>query len=577
MSFLPSADLSALMKTCNQLYDVGLLPLCAHTRLPLKTAEHILSFLLFLRFDQPSSSRAPSIKEICFSLEEYRIPLTKANYFDVQETDPSAVFAFPDNHPLVEERLLRESRNSALEAFLHILRHCRSIRRLHVERWFDDAPIALLKHAISFLHNLQDLRLPMSLRTHWGGDFKLANLPLQKLVLSPGRWVEIPDALTTLCPLADTLTELDIPVCQWVVPTGVTFPHVRKLGIEFPASDDVVSSLVRTFPALTHLALRGTRHFHLCHTHSSRQDEDRLREHSQYQWHALANGGAQASQLAGPTQPQAQAQDDAFLYTHQSSEDALSTVARVWPALMSVAAETACALYTLALPFSVSRVAVAYSAGEPAEDMLPTILADARPACLEIRVTQVHYRYQPLPRRFGGLQPRSATASLQRLVLTMEGDGLPDYVKVASILADELQRALTPLAVSHVLLTYSVYHFRASRGYTRKVVRTLCTDAPARAAALASAVPSLRYVAVRVRVQGGPAWLLCWEVVRPGPGAARSTRTGLPDRQAQVREFGDGQRRGVGLLPPTVVLREMSEDEGRDMLEAEGMVGGWNS
>ena len=65
---------------------------------------------------------------------------------------------------------------------------------------------------------------------------------------------------------------------------------------------------------------------------------------------------------------------------------------------------------------------------------MPTILTDAHPTCLEMRVTQVHYKYEPRPPRFSGLLPGDATASLQRLVLTMEGDGIPDYTKVSVLL-----------------------------------------------------------------------------------------------------------------------------------------------
>ncbi|KAI0695864.1 hypothetical protein C8T65DRAFT_743811 [Cerioporus squamosus] len=510
MSFLPPADLSALMRTCQQFADTALLPLCAHSKIPLRTAEQILSFLRFLRLDRPSSSRASFIKDLNFSLEEYRAPLTKASYFNHHDAQPTPYSAVPDTHPLMEEQHLRATRNSALEAFLHILRHCSNIRRVRVVRWFDDVPMAPLYRAIAALPKLEDLRMPMLPRSQWGAGGSLANLPLRKLVLRPGRWFEIPDMLTALQPLAATLAELDIPVCQWVAP-GAPFPHVRKLGIEFPASDDVVDALVRTFPSLTHLFLRGTRNFHLCHTHSSRQDEDRLREHSQYQWHSLTSS---------------------------------------WPPLVTVGAETPCALYTLALPFHVPRVSVTSSAGDPAGDMLPTILTDAHPTCLEMRVTQVHYKYEPRPPRFSGLAPGDATASLQRVVLTMEGDGIPDYVKVSVLLIDELQRALANLSVTHVLLKYSIDHFRASRHYTRKVVRTICAEARTRAAGMAQAVPSLRWIGVYVRVKAGPTWLYCWELARLSERAQGFTLN----------------------PPPSVTLKEMSEDEGWDVLAAEEMV-----
>ncbi|TFK88317.1 hypothetical protein K466DRAFT_489143 [Polyporus arcularius HHB13444] len=506
MTFLPPADLSALMRTCQLFADIALLPLCAHSIIPLKASEQILSFLRFLRLDRPSSSRASLIKDLTFSLEEYRAPVTKASYFTVQEVERTG----PHAHPLMEEQQLRATRNSALEAFLLILRHCTNIRRVRVDRWFEDVPMAPLYRAITALQKLEDLRMPMLPRSQWGAsEGSLANLPLRKLVLRPGRWFEIPEMLTALQPLATSLVELDIPVCQWVAP-AVAFPHVRKLGIEFPASEDVVSALVRTFPNVTHLFLRGTRNFHLCHTHSSRQDEDRLREHSQYQWHSLTGS---------------------------------------WPPLVTVGAETPCALYTLAIPFQVPRVSVTSSAGDPAGDMLRTILTDAHPTCLEMRVTQVHYKYEPRPPRFSGLAPGDATASLQRFILTMEGDGIPDYVKVSPLLIDELQRALANLSVTHVLFKYSIDHFRASRHYTRKVVRTVCAQAHTRAAAMAQAVPSLRWIGVYVRVKAGPTWLYCWDLVRLSERA-----------QGFVLD-----------PPPSVSLKEMSEHEGWDVLAEQEM------
>lgn len=421
MSFLLPGELSALMRTCKYFLDVALLHLCAHSSLPLKTMAQIVSFCHFLRLDRPSASRAPFIKDINFSLEDYRTPLTKANYFDVQESDSSAIFALPECHPLDEERLLLASRNHALTVFLHILPQCIKLRRLRVERWFEDVSISMLLRAIAELSNLEDLRMPMCPRTLFRMDPTMTKLPLRRLALRPGRWVEIPEVLLALSPLAATLVELDIPVCQWVAAPGIVFPHVQKLGIEFPASEDVVSDLVRTFPNLTHLSLRGNRNYHLCHTQSSRQDEDRLREYSQYQWHALTGS---------------------------------------WPSFEMVSAETPCALYTLALPFHVPRISVGYSAGDPVEDMLPTILTDTHPSCIEMHVKQVHYRYMPLPRRFSGLQPGEATSSLRRFVLTMEGDGIPDYVKVSVLL---------------VVSPIRFFPFRSVFSSCRNVHRTSCS------------------------------------------------------------------------------------------------------
>ncbi|KAI1791694.1 hypothetical protein LXA43DRAFT_390482, partial [Ganoderma leucocontextum] len=421
MNFLRAEDLSALMRTCRLFSDIGLQPLCACSGEALRTPKQLLSLLEFLRIGTPLS-RAPLIKDLHFSLEEHRVPQDKASYFELHVREPA--YFIVSNNPLQEEHLLRAMRNQALEAFLVILQQCSELHRLQIDHWFEDVPTVPLYRAISSLTALEQLRMPMVPRSRWYGDFKLTSPSLCKLVLRPGRWHEIPDSLTLLQALSSTLVELDIPVCRWTRPSA-PFPNIRKLAIEFPASEDVVLDLVHTFPNLTHLSLGGTRNFHLCHALSSRAEEDRLREHAQYQWHALAG-------------------------------------ARPWPSLVSVRAASACALYTLALPCKVPRVSVAYATGDPAEDMLPRILADTSPTCLEMRVAQAHYRYTPLPRRFAGLKPGDATASLQRFVLTMDGTAVPDYVKVTGLLVDELKEALVGLPVTHVLLQHSLDHFFAS-------------------------------------------------------------------------------------------------------------------
>ena len=391
MTFLPLADLSALIRTCRLFSEIGFRPFCDRSGEPLGTPTQILSFLEFLHIGQPQS-RTPLIKELHFSLEEHRVPQRKESYFEHHGREP-AYFTISSN-PLQEEHLLKAHRNQAPKAMWTILQNCCNIRRLRIDRWYEDVPIAPLTHAISGLATLEELQMPMVPRSQWHRDVKLAKLPLQKLVFRPGRWHEIPGALNLLQPLSSTLTELDIPVCRWKRPDA-PFPLVRKLTIEFPASEDVVCELVHTFPNLTHLSLGGTRNFHLCHTLSSRTEEDRLRERSQKQWRSLSGD---------------------------------------WPSLVAVRTETPCVLYTLALPFKVPRVSIGYSAGDPTDNMLPKILADTSPTCLEMRIRQVHFKYAPLPRRFTGLVQGDSTASLERFVLTMEGAAIPDYIGVAGML-----------------------------------------------------------------------------------------------------------------------------------------------
>ena len=118
--------------------------------------------------------------------------------------------------------------------------------------------------------------------------------------------------------------------------------------------------------------------------------------------------------------------------------------------------------------------------------------------------------------------------------------------------------ALAGLPVTHVLLQHTLAHFPAARAHTRTVVRTLCADARRRADALARAAPALRWVGVRVRVQGGPAWLYCWAVERAGC------------RRRAVGVFGVGVD-GQGYEGAGVVLKEMGEEEGWEVLRGEEM------
>ena len=112
--------------------------------------------------------------------------------------------------------------------------------------------------------------------------------------------------------------------------------------------------------------------------------------------------------------------------------------------------------------------------------------------------------------------------------------------------------------MTHVLLQHTLAHFPAARAHTRTVVRTLCADARRRADALARAAPALRWVGVRVRVQGGPAWLYCWAVERAGC------------RRRAVGVFGVGVD-GQGYEGAGVVLKEMGEEEGWEVLRGEEM------
>ena len=116
---------------------------------------------------------------------------------------------------------------------------------------------------------------------------------------------------------------------------------------------------------------------------------------------------------------------------------------------------------------------------------------------------------------------------------------------------DGLRSALEPLSVTHVFLNHTIDHYRASRSYTPQVERVICAQARRRAADFAQSVPDLRWVGIRVRVQGGPTWLYSWRLDRRSERALDVTRTNPP-------------------LHP-VTLTEMDEDAGWEVLRRQGM------
>ena len=86
-------------------------------------------------------------------------------------------------------------------------------------------------------------------------------------------------------------------------------------------------------------------------------------------------------------------------------------------------------------------------------------------------------------------------------------------------------------------------------GRPRARSQTICVNAPHRAAAIARAARSLRWIGVHVHVRGGPTWLYCWKVTRECPAASSF------DFNAAAK----------------VTVEEMSENEGWDVLAAEEM------
>ena len=114
ISFLPTPDLSTLIKTCKHFLDVCLLPLCALSKVILHEHDfrRVPSFCRFLRIRVGPSSRAYLIKDIWIAVGDIELSV---------EFDP------------VE--MLRNAKEWS-PAFLGILRNCHNLQRLRIDRWF---------------------------------------------------------------------------------------------------------------------------------------------------------------------------------------------------------------------------------------------------------------------------------------------------------------------------------------------------------------------------------------------------------------------------------------------------------
>ena len=167
------------MRASRYFYNIGLVPLCLHSKKPLNTSEQITSFLMFLRRDSPGiSRRGHLIKELRLNLQEYRAPLTRGDFLDTRES--STTLPAPDLW--VTDYVLREARNNALQEFFGILDVCPKLERLRIERWYDDLPLIILHSAVARLPALTHLHMPMSPRALWSSSpltKNLATLPLR--------------------------------------------------------------------------------------------------------------------------------------------------------------------------------------------------------------------------------------------------------------------------------------------------------------------------------------------------------------------------------------------------------------
>ncbi|RPD62277.1 hypothetical protein L226DRAFT_611124 [Lentinus tigrinus ALCF2SS1-7] len=221
MSVLPTADLSALMRTCRYLSEAALLPLCARSFVRLNNRYKVASFHKFLRINSGPSTPTPFIKAL---------------WFDV----PS-----------------RPHSNDDIQAYLGILRHCQQVRRLRLSWWYDDIHPAFLFHVIvTSLTGLEELDLTVRSNVSEKDLRKLARLPIRKLQIS-GDLKYGPDALSAIVPLGRTLVDLSINLRCLHAPPGGSFSGVRRLRFHCYHDASFVETLTTTFPGVTHLTISG--------------------------------------------------------------------------------------------------------------------------------------------------------------------------------------------------------------------------------------------------------------------------------------------------------------------------------
>ena len=221
---LPTAALSALMRTCRHLSEAALLPLCARSFRRLNTEIRVASFHRFLRINAGPLSRTSFIKALWLEVP-----------FELCDSDQGS------------------------NEYLAILRHCQQVRRLRLSSWYRDISPTLLFHVITTsLMALEELDLFVRPSVSEKDLRNLTRLPLRKLRIT-GNLFSVRNLLSVIHPLARTLVELsDISFDVLQVPQGASFPGVRVLGIYYHHSDSFVKTLATMFPGVTHLNISGT-------------------------------------------------------------------------------------------------------------------------------------------------------------------------------------------------------------------------------------------------------------------------------------------------------------------------------
>ncbi|KAI0700370.1 hypothetical protein C8T65DRAFT_742098 [Cerioporus squamosus] len=229
MSFLPTSDLSSLLRTCQYFLKIGIPSLCLHTgKTPIERRQHVLSLCDFLRVGS-LDSRDKHIQSLWFRLPSQQGEVGKA--------------------------------------ILTILYNCGGLRSLRMDTWDDRVdPIVVLNAIVTSLKSLDDLSI--ALTPDLAEDaHRLSLVPLRRLTFqwprSPPAPIEVRrSVLWTIRPLAKTLVELVNVNPRSDMRTPFTL--VRKLGLAMDRSETFIRDAVRTFPNVTHVSLHSEHH-RRCH------------------------------------------------------------------------------------------------------------------------------------------------------------------------------------------------------------------------------------------------------------------------------------------------------------------------
>ncbi|KAI0351476.1 hypothetical protein OH77DRAFT_923492 [Trametes cingulata] len=508
-SWLDGESLGMLMSTCRYFSEAALPALCKRAGRPLMSYWHLLSFHEFLRRRSPIS-RPGLILRLHIALPRHELG---------QDIEGYDAFGFAMSRPA-----------TIAEVLLDVLHLCRNLRYLNLNMQYIRIKSGLLCKTISQMPLLKELWTPLPENMRAQDYRRLARPPLHTLAFSSGG----PQSLDDLGRLSTSLVNLRIPdIEEWhALQTNAVFPQVQRLEIGSPCTTQVgfAVEVKRVFPNLRYLTLAATATGRRCilddNASAVLPTIENQREYNLRQ------------RLANP---------------------------QTWPELAYFAYRHPCAAYAVALPSHVTSLSVTVDVQcglTPHERLSRTIIADTKPTCLELRMSLSRFKkcFQSADnieedaseKPFSVLPTDTHSWSLLRCILTVEADlnypsgmSRQPYLKNESVMLGVLERQLTRLSLTHLLMKYG--HFCANRATRRYCVKdSLVVMDPRRrlsqetALRLANASRTLRWIGIYVESVG----LRSWEIVR-------------------LQEDGESDGR--------VVLEEMSEDRSRGVLATEQM------